>query len=479
MTTSYSLSELSSKDWKPHKYQKNAIKFLLEHAAAGLFLDPGLGKTSIVLGATKILKEQGLLNRVLVIAPLRVCYGVWPAEAQKWNDFHGLKVVVLHGKDKELALRQEADIYVINPEGLDWLLQNNRLKNLKVDTLVIDESSKFKHTQTRRFKSLKPTLNKFARRWILTGTPAPNGLMDLFGQIYILDLGRAFTPYITKFRLEFFNSIGFGGYTYVPKPGSEERIHELIRPLTLRLEAADYLELPQLIENYIHVELPPKVRKTYTEMEEILFAMLDNGELAIAQTAAAASMKCRQIANGGIYKNLDYTPAVRSDAWQNLHMEKANATLDLVEELNGQPLLVAYDFEHDRARLLEVLGKDTPYIGGGVSAKRGAEIEAAWNRGEIPVLLAHPQAAGHGLNLQGSCHHVLWHSLTWDLELYEQFNKRVLRQGNKFSHVTIHHLVAKNTIDEVMVRAVKGKAKVQNRLLLALKDYRAGITQRK
>lgn len=472
MTTNYSLKQLSSIAWTPHQYQQNAIKFLLSHAAAGLFLDPGLGKTSIVLGAVKILKAQKLLKRVLVIAPLRVCYGVWPNEARKWLDFNGLRVKVLHGKDKNALVKQDADIYVINPEGLDWLIAEGRLKSLQVDTLVVDESSKFKHTSTKRFKNLKPHLNKFARRWILTGTPAPNGLMDLFGQIFILDLGRSFTPYITKFRLEFFNSVGFGGYTYVPKPGTDERIHELLKPMTLRLEARDYLELPQLIENRIVVELPPAARKIYDEMEQQLFALIDNGEIAVAQTAAAASIKCRQVANGGIYRQLSYTPAVNSDRWQDIHMEKANAAYDLVEELNGQPVLVAYDFEHDKARLLHVFGKDTPYIGGGVSAKRGAEIEAEWNLGNIPVLLVHPAAAGHGLNLQGNCQHVLWHSMTWDLELYEQTIARVLRQGNKYDHVTVHHIIAKDTIDEVMMRALRGKAKVQNRLLTALKEYR-------
>ena len=477
MTISYSLSELSSKDWKPHDYQKKAIKFLLEHAAAGLFLDPGLGKTSIVLGAVKILKSQKLLFKTLVIAPLRVCYGVWPAEAQKWNDFHDLKMVVLHGKDKELALKQEADIYVINPEGLDWLLSNNRLKSLKIDTLVIDESSKFKHTQTKRFKQLKPLLGKFARRWILTGTPAPNGLMDLFGQIYILDLGRAFTPYITKFRLEFFDSVGFGGYTYIPKKGSEERIHELIRPLTLRLEAADYLELPELINNYIYVELPPPVRKIYDQMQEIFMAGVGEDKLLVASTAAVAGMKCRQIANGGVFLGLDYTPAVASDQWQQLHMEKNNALGDLMEELGGQQLLIVYEFQHDLERIRQLFkGRTDVAFAADYSAKKFTEIEQAWNKRELTYLVVQPQSVGHGLNLQYSfAQHICFYSQIWDLEVYEQVIQRILRQGNEAPHVTVHHIVARKTTDEAVVRGLHMKAGVQNRLLLALKDYASEV----
>lgn len=461
--------------WTPHAYQKNAIKFLLEHACAGLFLDPGLGKTSITLGAFKILKKANLVKKMLVVAPLRVCYSVWPREAEKWSDFSHLKVEILHGGQKDQALRRNADIYVINPEGLEWLFSDGRFKMLDADWLVIDESSKFKHTNTRRFKALKPFLGRFKRRTILTGTPVPNGLLDLFGQIYILDLGNSFTPYITKFRQQFFYPAGFGGYTWLPKADTQERIQELLKPLVLRLEARDYLELPQLVTTPttdIIVELPPKARKIYDDLETIMLAELDNAEVVTALSAAAASMKCRQVANGGIYRQLEADPVVNSERWQDIHTEKADALKDFVEGLNGKPLLVAYDFEHDRERILKVLGKDTPYIGGGVSPKRTSELEREWNQGNLPVLLGHPQAIGHGLNLQAECQHVLWHSLTWDLELYEQFIQRVLRQGNPFSHVFVHHIIARGTVDELIMRALRTKARVQNRLLSALKEYR-------
>ena len=458
-------------EWVPHDYQKNAIKFLLEHACAGLFLDPGLGKTSISLAAFKILKNKLMARGALVVAPLRVCYSVWPREVSKWEGFEHLKVVVLHGGQKEQALKEKADIYVINPEGLEWLFSNNRFKMLDVDTLIIDESSKFKHTNTRRYKTLRPVLHKFARRWILTGTPAPNGLLDLFGQIYILDMGRSFSPYITKFRQEFFTQTGFGGYTWVPKRGTEERIHELLRPLVLRLEASDYLNLPQLVIDFIEVELPPKARKIYDDLENIMMAELENAEIVTALSAAAASMKCRHVANGGIYRQLEVAPATTSEEWEHLHNEKTAALCDLVDELNGQPVLVAYEFRHDLDRIRRALPKAV--YAADYSAKKFPEIEAAWNAGEIDVLVGQPQSVGHGLNLQGrNAEHVCWYSQIWDLEVYEQFIQRVLRQGNKALRVFVHHIVAKNTVDQAVIRALKGKAKVQNRLLSALKDYR-------
>lgn len=467
---------VESKNWVPHEYQKNAIKFLLEHACAGLFLDPGLGKTSISLGACKVLRSQNMFKGALVVAPLRVCYSVWPKEVDKWSDFSHLKVVVLHGSQKESALNEKADLYVINPEGLEWLFSNGRSKTLfsSVDTLIVDESTRFKHCATRRFKTLKPFLHKFARRWILTGTPAPNGLMDLFGQIYILDMGRSFTPYISKFRQEFFFQTGFGGYTWVPKTDTENRIHELLNPLVLRLEARDYLKLPKLVttpQTDIVVVLPPAARKIYDEMETEMMAVLEGMEIVTAMSAAAASMKCRQIANGGIYRQLDVDPATRSERWQPIHDAKTDALEELFEGLNGQQLLVAYEFNHDLDRIRKRFPKATYAVD--YSAKKFPEIEAAWNAGEISMLVAQPQSVGHGLNLQGgNAQHICWYSQIWDLETYDQFILRILRQGNKSSHVFVHHIIAENTVDRAVIRSLRRKAGVQNRLLDSLKEYR-------
>lgn len=477
----------SSKPWAPHAYQKKAVKFLLEHAASALFLDPGLGKTSITLAAIKVLKQKKLLDKVLLIAPLRVCYSVWPKEVGKWTDFDGLRVAVLHGPKKDEALQSDADIYVINPEGLDWLLQAKktktaqgktkvdvdlrRFKNLGFDTLVVDELSKFKHTNTNRFKGLKLVLNTFGRRWGLTGSPASNGLLDLFGQCYILDQGRTLGQYISHYRMKYFVP-SHDGFSWNIREGAEDEIYKRISPLALRMAADDYLDMPTLIENNIRVDLPADVMTMYSQLEEDLIAKLD-ANVVVAATAAAASMKCRQVANGGIYLDPDVQALIKlpksKREWVNLHTEKIDALADLIDELQGSPLLVAYDFEHDLDRLREKLGQDVPYIGGGVSAKRSAELEEAWNQGHLPVLLGHPQAMGHGLNLQEMGNHVCWHSMTWDYELYDQFIRRVLRQGNKSKKVFVHHIMARGTIDEVMLAALKSKRRGQNALFDALK----------
>lgn len=480
----------SSTPWQPHAYQKKAVKFLLEHAAGALFLDPGLGKTSITLAAIKLLKQKKVLDKVLLVAPLRVCFSVWPREAEKWVDFHGLKLVVLHGADKDQLLQEPADIYVINPEGLEWLLQVRksktatgktkvdvdlrRWKSLGFDTLIIDELSKFKHTSTNRFKALKLVLSTFRRRWGLTGSPASNGLMDLFGQCFVLDQGRTLGQYLTHYRMKYFLP-GHDGFSWVLREGAEEEIYERVRPLALRMAADDYLDMPALIENNIRVDLPEEVQRVYHQLEDDLVAKL-NDKVVVASTAAAASIKCRQVANGGLYLDPEVQALVKlpksNREWVNLHSAKTDALADLIEELQGSPLLVAYDFAHDLDRLRERLGKDVPYIGGGVSAKRSAELERAWNAGQLPVLLGHPQAMAHGLNLQEVGHHVCWHSLTWDFELYDQFIRRVLRQGNKSKKVFVHHIIARGTVDEVVLAAVKSKRKGQNALFEALKNLR-------
>lgn len=488
--TQYELFKPSAKPWTPHAYQKKAVKFLLEHAAGALFLDPGLGKTSITLATIKMLKQKKVLDKVLLIAPLRVCYSVWPKEVDKWSDFNGIKVVVLHGPNKDELLKVEADVYVINPEGLEWLLQVKKTKTptgktkvdvdlrrwkaLGFDTLVVDELSKFKHTNTNRFKAIKLVLNTFRRRWGLTGSPASNGLLDLFGQCFILDQGRTLGPYISHYRMKYFVP-SHDGFSWNIREGAEQEIYERLNPLALRMAADDYLDMPTLIENNIRVDLPEPVRVVYDQLEDDLIAKL-NDKVVVASNAAAASMKCRQVANGGIYIDPEVESLVKlpksKREWVNLHTEKVDVLADLIEELQGSPILVAYDFEHDLDRLRERLGQDVPYIGGGVSAKRSAELEKAWNAGHLPVLLGHPQAMAHGLNLQEVGHHVCWHSLTWDFELYDQFIRRVLRQGNKSKKVFVHHIMARGTVDEVVLAAVKSKRKGQNALFDALKKLR-------
>lgn len=456
-------SKQSKTAWKPHAYQKKAVKFMLQNCCAGLFLDPGLGKTSISLAAVKILLKEKQIDCALIIAPLRVCYSVWPKEIEKWSDFNDIRIKVLHGKDKEKNLAAQGDVFIINPDGLPWLLSHPLFRRkFRNAALIIDESSKFKHTNTKRFKMLRPHLSNFCRRYILTGSPAPNGLLDLFGQIYILDLGAALGRFITHYRTKYFYPTGFNGYEWKIQPGADERIQQAIRPLTLRLDAEDYLELPKLIVNPIYLELDKKSRAIYDEMEEELIAAMDKGDV-VAANAAVATGKCSQIANGGLY-----------DAERNAHFIhdiKAQAVADIVEELGGTPALVAYEYGHDLVRLRDALGKEVPHIGGGVSPKRSAIIEMEWNKGDIPVLLGQPQSIAHGLNLQNAGNHVVWHSLTWNFEDYDQFIRRIRRQGSTHEKVFVHQLIMKDTIDEAKIHSLNSKFRTQKGLLDSLNDY--------
>ena len=473
--------------YKPHGYQKRAAKFLLEKACGALLLEPGLGKTATTLSAIKTLKTKGLLQKVLIIAPLRVCYTVWPREILKWEDFNGLKAVILHGKNKDAAVLEEADIYLINPEGLPWLMKaaqvaaRNGKKKLTINTkwwqylgfdlLVVDELSKFKHTNTNRFSLLKQVIKTFSRRWGLTGSPAANGLLDLFGQFYVLDEGNALGKYITQYRLKYFIS-DYMGYNWTLQPGADKLIYERIRPLSLQMSATDYLEMPEIIENFIHVDLPADVRKFYKELEDKYVACYQ-GDRVVANTAAVVCGKLRQVACGGLYLHPDlvfnnFKPLERKREWLNLHNEKTQALEDLIDELQGEQLLVAYEYEHDLDRLRArfkhaVFAADYPMT-------RFPEMEKAWNEGRIPLLFGHPQSIGHGLNLQQRGFHLCWHSITWNYELYTQFNDRLYRQGNKSKKVFVHHLVARDTIDNTILSMLKRKEMTQNLLFSALKE---------
>ena len=450
--------------FNPHEYQSKAIRFCLERACAGLFLSPGLGKTSIMLDVFEVLRAKGLIKQMLVLAPLRVCYSVWPAEVTKWDDFGHLKVGVLHGPDKLITLNDKSyDVLVMNYEGLRWLAG---IRAKLPEMLVIDESSKLKHINTQRFKTLKTMLDKFKRRYILTGSPASNSLLDLFGQLYAMDQGATFGPYITKYRSDYFNQGGFGGYEWRLKPGADIAIHEKLAPRVMSLAAEDYLTLPPLVETTIEVTLPPPAMLQYLQMEKQLKLDLDSGKVTAAN-AAVATMICRQIANGGVYTGIVKHEAI------DIHEVKIEATLDLVEELAGQPTIVVFDFKHDLARLKKALGKDTPHISGGVSPKQSQEIVDAWNAGEIPVLLGHPASMSHGLNLQRTGRAIIFHSLTWSWEDRMQLIRRIYRQGQEYP-VFVYDIVAKGTIDEAIQKAVKGKQKGENALLGALRDYWVG-----
>lgn len=477
-----------ARTYVPHPYQLAGIDRMVEQATLGLFWDPGLGKTSAILAAFERLRSKGLVRRMLVISPLRPAYGVWPRELRKWEEFSHLKMGLLHGNlnHRVSILHGDFDIHVINPEGLRWLLMGDRVARFAGatrrkeadaavrqidwfwDMLVVDESTKFKHTNTFRFRTLRPFVSKFRRRYILTGTPAPNGLMDLFGQMYLLDEGAALGNRVTAFRNRWFHPTGYGGYEWAINAGADVEIREAIRPLVMRLETKDYLTMPPLVNNTVRVDLPDDARRAYTSMENLLIAEVSRG-MVTAANASVAVNKCRQIANGGIYHDVwdvDFRGRRRAT---NYHEAKVDAVEEIVEELQGKPALVAYEYQHDLARLKERF-PGAPWLGGGISTTQQADIEARWNAGKIPVLLAQPQSVAHGLNLQGTAAAVIFHSLPWDLEVYDQFVRRVWRQGQE-ERVVVHHIVANKTVDEAVMRALAFKDMTQRGLLDALKAH--------
>lgn len=469
-----------SESWKPRTYQHAGMKFLAANKEAGLLYDPGLGKTSTVLGVLSAFKRQNIPCRTLIVAPLKVAHNTWPGELERWKDFKDLTFEILHGKDKEKAARRPADIYIINPEGLAWLTKGY-FKQLGVNILVIDESTKFKHSNTQRFKFLKPLLPKFDRRWILTGTPAPNGLEDLFGQIYVMDLGKRLGRYITHYRTLYFTPQQVGVVTsgpmsgrpimkYRPAPGAEALIYEALKDCTHRLDAKDHLELPELVENDILLTLPKEARKIYDNMESENIAELLDGSAVAVGGASGSTVKLRQIAGGALYETPpEDAPAPKNKRWDVLHTEKLDALESLIEELQGQPLLVGYEFQHELERIQERFGRGLPHLG--VAPTQQKNIITAWNRGEIPVLLGQKASMAHGLNLQGACGHVCTYTETWDWEVADQFVKRVLRQGNKMKKVVHHKLIMRDTVDVAVYAALRSKDKTQRGLLEHLRQY--------
>lgn len=445
-------------EWQPHGYQQRSVAHLIERCAAALFLDPGLGKTAIVLEAFRQLKQMGMVNRMLVVAPLRVCQLVWEQEGRKWTQFRDLTFSLLHGPKKGERLREQTDIHLINPEGIQWLTQEYWGRaDLPYDIVTIDELSKFKNARAQRSKRLRAKLSNVKYRWGLTGSPAANGYMDLFGQMLILDDGVALGRFITYYRDQFFVR-GYDGFSYNLKPDGAARIEQKIAPYVLRMSADDYLTLPPLTNNIISIELSPAVRKHYNELKKEMIVSLPEGVITAANSAAVYT-KLAQLANGAVYAN--------ENEYIEVHTAKLDALEDLIEELAGQPLLVGYEFQHDLARLQERF-PGAPTLTG-LSHKRIVELEAAWNAGEIPVMFAHPASAGHGLNLQGSgASHVCWFSRPWDLDLYDQFIRRLLRQGTTSQHIMNHALVVKDSIDEIKGEALRDKDVTQKRLLTAL-----------
>ena len=456
--------------WHPHAYQLEAMKRGLEQPALGYFMAPGLGKTAVTLGLLKLLLHRGQATGALVISPLRVAAQTWPAEARKWAEFAELRLELLHGSKKVEAWEREADVYVINPEGLPWLrrqfptqLKGNLARHRqRFDVLVVDESTRFKHAGTVRMKLMRQLLPLFRRRYLLTGTPAPNGLLDLWGQAYLLDGGLALGRYFTQYRSRYFEvarSFGPHVHDWRPRAGAQALIERELAPLVHRVDADDVLDLPELVVRDVPVTLPPRARQAYRTLERELVLQLEQG-LVVAGNAAARTSKLRQLANGGLYLN-------EPRQAQEVHEAKAQAAAALVAK---EPCLVAYEFRHDLERLRSALGQDVPHIGGDVTARRGRELCELWNRGQLDCLLVQPQSAAHGLNLQeGPGRTVVFFGLPWDLEAYLQLIQRVHRQGQRARRVFVHRLIAEGTVDEDVIAALASKARGQQALLNAFR----------
>lgn len=450
-----------------HNYQKTAIEHILATPRCALFLEMGLGKTVSTLTAIKRLMFEELdVFRVLIIAPKRVAESVWDSEIEKWDHLKNISISKVIGTDKKraLALEKNADIHILGRDNVDWLVtyvKSNWGGKVPWDMLVIDELSSFKNPKSRRFKSLRLMQPCFKRVVGLTGTPAPNGLMDLWSQIYLLDSGERLGKYITHYRNSYFTPGKRNGaiiYTYELQKGGAERIHSKISDICLSMKAEDYLSLPGRIENPVYVKLPPGVMEKYDEFEKEQVLELTSNENEdseiTAVTAATLSNKLLQFANGAIYDE--------NHVYHEVHNEKIEACKELVESAGGKPVLIAWTFHSDRDRLLEALKRFSPR-----ELKNQKDI-LDWNRGKIQVLLMHPASGGHGLNLQAGGHIIIWFGPTWSLELEQQFNARLDRQGQK-NTVIINRLIAKNTIDEDVIKALRSKDKTQDKLMEAVK----------
>ena len=417
-----------------------------------------MSKTVITLTTVaRWMYDRFEINKVLVVAPLRVAEDTWTKESAKWDHLQGLRVVRVLGTEAQRirALQTDADIYCINRENIPWLVKYYGAR-WPFDGVVLDELSSFKNSSSKRFKTMRKVRPLIKRIVGLTGTPSPNGLIDLWAQIYLLDQGERLGRTLTEYRNRYFNPgrrNGYVVYDWVPKPGAEDEIYNKISDICVSMKACDYLKLPERVDVVRPVKLAGDARAAYAEMEKEAVLELAPGAVVDAGTAAVVSNKLLQIANGAVY---DEDSKVHP-----IHHSKLDAMEDVIEAINGRPVLVFYSFQHDLERIMRRFPQ-------AIKLEGPAEIDA-WNRGEIPILLAHPAGAGHGLNLQTGGNHIVWFGLTWSLELYQQANARIYRQGVKGERVTITHLVAEGTIDEDVMKALAGKATKQDALLEAVR----------
>lgn len=448
-------------EYDPHDYQRYAISYIEEHPIAAVLLDMGLGKTSITLTALNdLLFDSFDVHKILVVAPLRVARNTWSAEIGKWDHLVDLKYSVAVGTEKEriAALSRQADIYIINRENIPWLIEKSGM-DFDYDMIVIDELSSFKNWQAKRFKALMRVRPGVKRIVGLTGTPSSNGLMDLFAEFKLLDMGKRLGRFISKYRDNYFRPDQMNGpivYSYKLRPGAEEVIYEKISDITISMKATDHLKMPELINSSYYVVLDEKEQLIYNSLKEEMVLQLPGGDVT-AQNAASLSGKLLQLANGAIYKD--------SGEVQPVHNKKLDALEDIIEAMNGKPLLVAYWFKHDLQRIEQRLTEQKiPFerLDSDSSINR-------WNKGQISVALIHPASAGHGLNLQSGGNTLVWFGMIWSLELYQQTVARLWRQGQQSGTVVVQHILTAGTIDERIMKVLLQKGNTQARLIDAVK----------
>ena len=447
--------------YKPHPYQEYAIEFIKKNSIAAILLDMGMGKSSITLTAImELMYDSFEVSKVLIIAPLRVAKHTWSGEIEKWEHLKGLRysIVVGTATQRKKALQKDADVYIINRENVSWLIEQSGMP-FDYDMVVIDELSSFSNWQAKRFRSFMK-VRPFVKRIVgLTGTPASNTLMNLFGEYKVLDMGERLGRFIGQYRLNYFKPDKVNGpivYSYKLLPGAEEKIYEKISDITISMKATDYLEMPELISSEYPVYLSEKEMATYEEMKKDLVLNLPGGEIT-ASNAASLSGKLTQMANGAVYTD--------DETFVEFHDKKLDALEDIIEAANGQPLMVAYWYKHDLIRIekkLNSLGVQYQKLDTDASIER-------WNKGELPVALVHPASCGHGLNLQSGGSTIVWTSIPWALELYQQTNARLYRQGQKSGTVKIIHIITKGTIDERIVKVLSDKDNTQAALIDAVK----------
>ena len=470
--------------FKPHQYQKDAIRFLYEKPYSGIFADPGLGKTAIALALIQKIKHNNPKLKTLLVSPLTVCFNTWQDEIAKWDQFNSISYGILHDHwqspfawtdDKlETLCDKDLDLYITNPENLKWLFSvlSHWYKRFPFHTLLIDESTRFKNMKAKRYSIIRKFLDRFQRRHIMTGTPIPNSLLDIFPQMYLVDKGFCLGKHIVPFRERYFKKTGYKGYQWKALEDSQKKIEKKIAPAIIRIDAEDHIDMPEFIENPVYVGLPDEIQEIYESIEKAFFAEIEDEEIIIPTESAKYNV-CRQIASGGLYKPSEFFDIPRNRKTFYLHTAKAEALENIQNELNGKPVLVGYHYRFVIPHLKTYFkAPRLPYIASGIKQGTITQLIKKWNSDRLPLLLGQPQSVGHGLNLQkSSCKDIVWFGVPDNFESYDQFNRRVRRQGSKQKKITAHILIAKNTIETVIWKRLQTKDMNQKALLDALKRY--------